>query len=283
MSKLEHAGASTTVAARLRQRERRARRHPPSIPRARHRHHGRQAPARPAARASPIATTSPARSTQRRGQLTEVAALVAAADDRDQAGVHALDRPPRRLDVGRLRVVDEPHAVDRRRPISIACSRPVNAGDRRVIACRRRAGGPADRRRGHHVAQDVPARHVHRIDRHERRHVPAAPLDDHAVVDAEAVASKRQPVVDAPRLRAGRQRLRAAGRRRSPPPSPSRPGCGRFAPSPPRTPRSTGAGRGDRARSSAAPQSTGGTCRSPPAGSCSPRRRAACPCVESST
>ena len=62
-------------------------------------------------RASPIATTAFARS-ERRAQHAEVAALETAADDRHEPRLEALDRSQGGLDVGRLRVVHEPHAAD---------------------------------------------------------------------------------------------------------------------------------------------------------------------------
>ena len=54
----------------------------------------------------------PARSPAARSRSAKVAALEAAAENDDDALAEALDGAPRRLDVGGLRVVDEPHAAD---------------------------------------------------------------------------------------------------------------------------------------------------------------------------
>ena len=111
MSKLAHAGASSTTPSGSRQRaSARAPRRPSTPPR------------RPAPTSASASRTSGARFAdrdhraaarrERLAQLAEIAALEPAADDRDQpASKLSIDRA-RRLDVGRLRVVDEPHAAD---------------------------------------------------------------------------------------------------------------------------------------------------------------------------
>ena len=62
--------------------------------------------------ASPIATTDAARAVSAVAQIREVPALELPAEDHDQPGIEALDGAQRGLDVGGLRVVDEPHAAD---------------------------------------------------------------------------------------------------------------------------------------------------------------------------
>ena len=62
--------------------------------------------------ASPIATTDRRARRQRLAQVREVPALEPAAEDHDQARREALDGAERRLDVGGLRVVHEPHAAE---------------------------------------------------------------------------------------------------------------------------------------------------------------------------
>ena len=254
MSKLEHAGASTTVAARCDTRERRAHRIAPSTPRVSTRTSCSQAPARPAAPLRRSPRPHRLTLTQRRGQLTEVAALVAAADDRDQAGVHALDRPARRLDVGRLRVVDEPHAVDLAGQLhrvleAVEPARPPSSSPPAVAPAVRLIAVAATTSlrmwRPGTCTADRPARAA---SRPRPRRSTIAPASD---------------VKPSPRQRRARSRRAAPSRR---PRAPARRAssafttaqssgvlvAGRSAPSLPRTPRPTGADRGDRARSSAA-------------------------------
>ena len=90
--------------------------------------------ARTSGRASPIATTALARGASGVPKHPQVAALEPAADDRHESRLKALDRTARRLDVRRLRVVDEPDAVDVSATSSIACSRPWNDSTAAVIA-----------------------------------------------------------------------------------------------------------------------------------------------------
>ena len=165
-------------------------------------------------------------------------------------------------------------------PSSIACSRPRNASTAARHRRRRRAGDRADRRRRHHVGHQVRPEQVDR-----RRAARARVVAARRAVDDPAVRRRPCPRRSRAGARTAALRARAAPRelehRRvvgvDHRPVVRRPGSRRSAPSPPRTPRRSGADRGGRARSSASPRSTDGTCRSARAESCSPRRRAACP------
>ena len=126
---------------------------------------------------------------------------------------------------------------------------------------RRRAGDAADRHRGDHVAQacarpaaprPTPARAADRRRRRARTIAVAA--------DREPSSTRRdaRTATGAPRRRSAPSHARP-GRPRSRPPSRPASGSRRRAPSPPRTPRPSDGDRDGRARSSAAPRSTGGT------------------------
>ena len=89
---------------------------------------------------------------QRRAQRAEVAALEAAAEDHDHPSSKLSIARARRLDVGRLRVVDEPHAADRRHRLE----RVLEAGeplDRARHRRRRRRRPSGDRGRRGDVAR----------------------------------------------------------------------------------------------------------------------------------
>ena len=163
---------------------------------------------------------------------------------------------------------------------SSACSRPVNPSTARVIAAGVDAGERRHRRRRERRRRPGGGRAAGSTTAARAARAPAVRAPhDRVAVDDDAVAQS-------PRHR--EQQLARSARR---PPSRSvgrvvgvedRPVvrglvARRCAPSPPRTPRRSRGDRDDRARSSAAPQSTAGTSRSPRAGSCSPRRRESCP------
>ena len=93
---------------------------------------------------------------QRLAQQRQIAALEAAAHDHHEPAIEALDRPLCRLDVCRLRIVDESDAVDDGHRLE----RVLEAGERldgthdRVV---RHAGDLRHGRRGHHVGDEMPA------------------------------------------------------------------------------------------------------------------------------
>ena len=180
MSKLAHAGASSTVPPGGAAPARRGP-PPPSTPPRRPRA-CRRAPAGSPGRASPMAIDRRRPPVQRGPQVAQVAALEAAADDRHEPALEALDRPPRRLDVGRLRVVDERGCRQSPSTGSSACSRPPNSDTALRIASGDAPARRRDRRGGRDVGQQVTPNQPHLVHR-QQRHVVAArgALDDPAV------------------------------------------------------------------------------------------------------
>ena len=116
-------------------------------------------------RDSPIDTTV-ARRAISASRIGEIAALEL-AEDHHQAFAEALDRPPRRLDVGRLRVV---HELDVRDP-GHRLERMLETRetfDRRGHRRGAHAGEMRNRGRRHHVGQEMPSEQPHRRQRHEQ-------------------------------------------------------------------------------------------------------------------
>ena len=240
MSKLAHAGASSTTPDGLRQLEcrchrlvQRCRRRAPSIDIA-------QRLAAPAAFASPIATTALPRAADRSAQQPQIAALEPSADDRHEHRSEALDRPHRRFDVGRLRVVHEPDAVELRRPAPSRARGQRMCRPRAVIARRRRRrqSPPTVAAAITSSTRCAPSRWI-AIERHQRSCCRrSSSLDDPAVFDrpsrrrSRRVARKQPPRAPCRarklehRLVVGvddREVARAAGSRRSAPSPPHRP------------------------------------------------------------
>ena len=201
MSKLAHAGASSTTPGRLRQRRRPSRRPPRATP--------RRAPATTSASASRTQRPRLANrhdrlrpALQRLAQQPQVAALEAAADDRHQSAIEALDRSQRRLDVGRLRVVHEPHAVD----LGDELHRVLEAAER----LDRGASSPPARRRQSRRPSPPPSRRPPGAGRagESRRAAPAARSLPRA---ADRRSSRPRSTVP-PRSTLGRARTAASRR-----------------------------------------------------------------------
>ena len=169
---------------------------------------------------------------------------------------------------------------------SSACSRPVNPSTARVIAAGVDAG--ERRRPPRRRARRRPgARPSSRIDdeRHQRLASRRGAPDDRCRRRRRCLGEARRSsrtATGAPARRAAiASDARIVGVQR--PPSRRRSAARRSAPWPPRTPRRSRDDRDGPGRNSAAPRSTGGTCRSLPAGSCSPRSTWIVSSVESST
>ena len=277
MSKLAQAGASSTTPARPRQLERQS-----------HRLVHRLRPRGPARRRASACLDQrprladgddrPGSAAERFAQQTEIAALEPTTDDRHQPARRSSQStaaptrrwsPSSRSRTGRRR---------RSATSSIACSRPRKRFDRGGHG-RRRQRRPSRR------PSPPPSRRPPGAGRADesRRAAPGARLPRSSrltihpsrsrVPSSSGRPSREQPARAA---RPARQVAAPSDRRRSP--RPSRPAAGfrRSAPSPPHTPRRSDADRDGRAKNSASPQSTDGTCRSAPVESCSSRRRAAC-------
>ena len=157
MSKLEHAGASSTVPA--------GRRQPPTPPARRRAIDAPRCTGTTIAERLPRRARAPRRWRRLRGRAAASGSRRAAKSPPlyrppmigTTSAVEALDRAARRLDVGRLRVVDEPHAAD----LGDRLQRVLEAGERRD---RRASWRRARRRRARataaaatHVAEQVAA------------------------------------------------------------------------------------------------------------------------------
>src|SRR5262245_57065429 len=90
--------------------------------------------------------------TKRVREVLELPALEPAADDRDDAAVKTLERASRGRDVRRLRVVDEPHALNLRHLLErmFETAEPFN---RALHGRRWHTGHASQRRRGQHIAE----------------------------------------------------------------------------------------------------------------------------------
>ncbi len=142
MSKLAQAGASTTTLPGRGRRERGPHRARPC------RAASRTATAAPSAsrisgRASPIATTAPCRARSGSSSSPRSPPLKRPPMNHHQPVVEALDRAPRRLDVGRLRIVDEPDAAD----LADRLERVLQAGEAFDRAGHRLGVDPGERTR----------------------------------------------------------------------------------------------------------------------------------------
>ena len=118
-----------------------------------------RAPAAPPRRSPPppgLATRSGSRSSRKSPPLNRPPTIATTPPSK------ALDRSPRRLDVGRLRVVDEPHAADPTDGLHhvLETVKPAQAR----ASSRRAARRPPmrDGSGGDHVVQHVPAGQLHR-------------------------------------------------------------------------------------------------------------------------
>ena len=167
MSKLAHAGASSTTPSGFASANASC---TALFERRRLVHRRRRRRARPAraARASPIATTARARflsgsRSSRKSPPLNLPPMIGTS-----AGVEALDRVQRRVDVRRFRVVDEPHAADLGHELHRVLE-AVKRIDRGRHRRRRGARDRADRRRRHHVVHQMRPEQVNRIERHELR------------------------------------------------------------------------------------------------------------------
>ena len=124
---------------------------------------------------------------QRFAQQAEIAALEPAADNRHQPGVEALDRPQRGFDVGRLRVVDEPDAADVGDELHRVLE-TVKRFDGRRQRRRRAAGNRADRRRRHDIADQMRSEQMDGVEGHE-------PHDSRGPGRTGAAATRRRSTI----------------------------------------------------------------------------------------
>ena len=276
---LEHPAALRVVAehvearARRREHDRAARAPPTRTPSARRRAcppascTATRSPSasRSSGRASPIATTVACRADERRRRdRAKSPPLNRPPRITTTPVVEALDRAPRRFDVGRLRVVDEPHAAD----LADRFERVLEPGEALDRARHRRrldAGERRHRRRRQHVGEQVAARAAGSTTAARAARRPSAVRRTIASPSTTTPSSSGRPAsrtaAAAPRRRraiASDARIVGVEHRPVRRPSDSR----RSAPWPRRTPRRSRGDRGGRARSSAAPRSTGGTSRS---------------------
>ena len=182
----------------------------------------------------------------------------------DHAVIEALDRRGAPLDVGGLRVVDEPDAAN----LADRLERVLETGEpfdrpRHRLRRRPRQSTPtaaAASTSATRCATEQPDRASGTSGSHARRRSAAtiAVAVDARCRPGRAGHREEQP----PRARRAAPAPATPDRPRSAPPSRRRSGSRRCAPWPPRTPRRRRGDRGDRARNSGARQSTGGTCRS---------------------
>ena len=204
---------------------------------------------------------------QRRREIGEVAALVLAADDGDDACSKLS------IDFAAASMLVAFESLTNRTPprvatTSMTCSRPWKPASARASDPLDRAGQMADRRRGDDVAQHVAALQLHRRQRQQRDVALRGSLPHEAVADVHVGARRC-------RRRSSRRVPAHWSSSLSPPrclhsQPPSRPAAGsrRSAVSPPRRRPHPDGDRGGRVKSSGAPQSTAGTSRSFRAGSC---------------
>ena len=108
---------------------------------------------------------TPAVSRQRGGQVAQISAFEHAADDGDDR-VETFDGSRRRVDVGGLRIVDEPHALDGASRLHHV-RQPVEALQGALHPGGTRPGQVRDGARRNHIAPLVRTGHLHRMQRHE--------------------------------------------------------------------------------------------------------------------